>query len=375
MRKKIALMVLFILFCSVRAIAAPSRGVWVSCFTEKKVLYSRAAVLELVEFCRNSDINEIYIQLYRANQAYYDSAIADRTKYENILKSAGLDTIDLLLREAGKSDIKVFAWINVLSLSQNKEADIVKKFGTSVLTRDQYLRPSARTEAVNESDKYYLRDDQIFLEPADPRVREYIVSISNEIARRYPLLSGMHLDYIRYPYPVPYVPRSNFKRYGLTYGYGEMGIAGFKEKTGLDPLSMADEKDNFLKWDNWKRDQLTILAKAISENVKAVSKDMLVSCAVMPSPENAYSLAFQDWSGWLEEGVIDYVVLMNYTRNNRFAAEVARSALAHRGKGRVLVGIGNFLMENDRALLNEQEDLIEDLGPDGVVFFSYDSLD
>jgi uncharacterized lipoprotein YddW (UPF0748 family) len=94
----------------------------------------------------------------------------------------------------------------------------------------------------------------------------------------------------------------------------------------------------------------------------------------MPSPETAYSAAFQDWPGWLEEGHADYVVLMNYTRNNSLSKTVIRSALAQRGKGKVFVGIAAFLMERDPELFLEQTRLVENLKPDGIVFFSYDEL-
>src|SRR3989338_11259386 len=101
-----------------------------------------------------------------------------------------------------------------------------------------------RTEDVNESDKYYLRDEQLFLEPGDPRVSGYMTSILDDIITRYPDLSGFHLDYVRYPYPVPFIPRSSFNKFGLTYGYGEENIKRFKEKTGLDPLSMNYDNGN-----------------------------------------------------------------------------------------------------------------------------------
>lgn len=244
--RKIFLVLLAVLFLNHYpgyAKEEPRRGVWISSFSERKVLYSKEAGLELIQFCKREKINEVYLQFYRAGQAYY--------------KDLGIDTISFLLKEARKNNIKIFAWVNVLSLSKNKQADIIIKFGDSILTRDQYLRPSMRTEKVNESDKYYLRDDQLFLEPGDPRVTEYIASIVNEIITSYPAINGIHLDYIRYPYPVPYLPRSNFNKYGLTYGYGEKNIARFKERTGLDPLVMKDEGDNFLRWDNWKREQVT----------------------------------------------------------------------------------------------------------------------
>jgi len=352
----------------------PAKGTWVTCFSDKKVLYSKKSAFELIKFCRKKGLNEVYLQVYRNGQAYYDTKLGDRSKYEAMLKASGVDAIDYLLKEANRCNIKVFAWINVLCVGKNKNSDIVKKFGDSILTRDQHSRVSMRTEDANESDKYYLRDEQLFLEPGDLRVGEYMASVIDEIMTRYPDLSGAHLDYIRYPYPVPFLPRSSFNKYGLTYGYGEENVKRFKEKTGLDPLSMPDNNENSLIWDDWKRKQVTDLVDKLAKNIKSKSQGMIVSCAVLPSADTAFSASFQDWPGWLENATVDYVVLMNYTKNNQLAKEITRSALSQRGKGKVYIGIGNFLMKNDPQVLSEQEKIIESLNPDGIAYFSYDFL-
>ena len=348
-------MYLFLNACPIYGKGLDRRGIWVTVFTEKKVLYSKDAVLELLKFCKAAEINEIYLQVYRAGQAYYDS-----------------EMIDFLLKEAHRDKVKIFAWVNILSLAQNKDADIISRFGESILTRDQYLRPSLRSEGTNDTDRYYLRDEQLFLEPGDPRVINYILSVIEDIIARYPAISGIHLDYIRYPYPVPFLLDSRFNKYGLTYGYGEKNIERFKEAAGLDPVSMAPERDNFLRWDNWKRDQVTSLVEKISGHAKKKMPGLLISAAVVPSTEMAYNVAFQDWPLWLERGIIDYVVLMNYTRDNISAVERVRSGLAHRGKGRVFAGIAAFLMKDNPELFFEQYKIIRNLRPDGIVFFSYD---
>ncbi|TAM40771.1 hypothetical protein EPN54_02325, partial [bacterium] len=306
---------------SIEAGETSRRGVWVSVFSAKSVLYSKEGVNSLIAKCKKAKINEIYLQFLQSGNAYYDSRICDRSKYDQMIKAAGVDTLDLLLREAQENNIKVFAWVNVLSLGKNDKAEILTKFGNSILTRDQYGRPS-KTDSKMELDKYYLREDQIFLEPGDPRVEEYVLTIINEIINRYPLLSGIHLDYIRYPSPVPFIPGSRFIKFGLTYGYGPKNVERFKDKTGLNVLETLNNEDEYLAWDNWKRQQITDLVRKISSLVKVKSAELLVSCAVIPLTERAYSNAFQDWSYWLEEGVIDYAVLMDYTRDNQFAKEV-----------------------------------------------------
>lgn len=351
----------------------PARGIWVSVFSSKKVLYAKDGVNNLIAQCKKAKIDEIYLQFFQSGNAYYDSRICDRTKYDEMVKVSGMDSLDLLLREAQGNNIKVFAWVNVLSLGKNEKADILKKYGSSILTLDQYQRGS-KTESNTELDKYYLREDQIFLEPGDPRIEEYILTVVNEIINRYPLISGVHLDYIRYPSPVPFVPGSRFKKFGLTYGYGPKNVERFKDKTGLNPLDTLNNEDEYLAWDNWKRQQVTDLVRKISNLVKIKSADLAVSCAVIPLTERAYTNAFQDWSGWLEEGIVDYVVLMSYTKDNQFAKEIVKSSQGHRGKGKIYIGIGLFLMKNNPDLFFNQYRMISDLAPDGIVFFSIDDL-
>jgi len=356
------------------ALDNPNLGIWVTVFSEKKVLYSKEAATDLIRFCKQSKINEIYLQLYRAGQAYYDSKISDRAKYEEIIQTAGVDTVEFLLKEAHKNRIKVFAWMNILSLAQNKKADIIAKYGRSILTRDQYSRVSLRTESANDSDKYYLRDDQLFLEPGDPSVIEYNLSLIKEFIAGYPSIDGIHLDYIRYPFPVPFIPGSRFNKHGLTYGYGKKNIERFIAKTGFSPLSKEMNTAAFLLWDNWKRRQITDLVEKISRTVRKNFPEKLISCAVIPYLERAYNTAFQDWALWLEQGIVDYVVLMNYTRDQRLTQETVSSALAHRAKGKIFIGIGAYLMNDSRDVLSEQYKLIKKINPDGIVFFQYDDM-
>ncbi|MFH1753971.1 MAG: family 10 glycosylhydrolase [Candidatus Omnitrophota bacterium] len=351
-----------------------TKGVWITVFSDRKVLYSKDAALELIKFCRKKGIGEIYLQIYRAGKAYYDSAITDKTEYKKMLDAAGGDQIEFIISEARKGGIGVHAWLNILSIAQNDKAQIIKSYGKGILTRDQHLKTSIKSKKPETVDKYYIKEGQLFLEPGDPRVREYVLSIVDEVVGRYPDLKGLHLDYIRYPNAVPYIPDSRFNTHGLSYGYGEKNISTFREAKGRDPLKMEGDRFDVLLWDNWKRDKVTSLVKDISSHAKRNNPGLLLSCAVVPSPERAYSVAFQDWPLWIELGIVDHVVTMNYTVDNRLAMEWAKSALAHKGRGKVYIGIGAFLLNDRREIFREQRKAIADLNPDGIVFFSYDDI-
>lgn len=377
MKTRVIALLFFILFISCAAFCQEEsslrKGVWVTVFSEQEVLYSREAVLKLVSSCKRAGINEIYLQVYQSGKAYYDSKIGGRSKYEAMFKSSGADPIDFLLKEAGKNNIKVFAWVNLLSLGQNAKADIVNEFGEDIFTRDQYLRVSGRA-SPNESDKYYLREDQLFLEPGDQRVARYLISIVEEIIERYPLLSGIHLDYVRYPMTVPFIPGARFTKYGLSYGYGRENLERFKEWTGLDPLKGLKGGKNCAKWDDWRRKQLTSLVRRITKRLKEKSGSFLVSAAVVPSGERAYTSMFQDWPYWLEESILDYVVLMNYTQDKQLTKEIVRASLGYRQKGKVFVGMGLYLMKDNPEVFFEQYKMVKSLSADGIVIFSYDDM-
>ena len=350
------------------------RGVWVSVFSASKVLYSRDEAARLIELCKKAKIEQIYLQVYQSGYAYYDSKEFDSSKYQGMIKSAQIDIIDFLLKEAKKSSIKVFAWINLLSLGQNNNADAIKRFGKEVLTRDQYNRVSGRGNP-DESDKYYLREEFLFLEPGDQRVAKLLISVVEEVIERYPLFSGVHLDYARYPMTVPFIPGSRFNKYGLSYGYGIKNVERFQEWTGLDPLLGLKSAKDYLLWDNWRRDQITSLVRRIAKRVKEKSSNLLVSAAVVPAGERAYSSLFQNWAFWLEEGILDYVVLMNYTLDNQLTKELVRSSLSHRGRGKVFVGLGLYMMKDNPHTFVDQYKALLSLNPDGVVIFAYDDID
>ena len=127
-------------------------------------------------------------------------------------------------------------------------------------------------------------------------------------------------------------------------------------------------------WDDWRRNQITALVRGIAKSVKDKSKDLLVSSAVVASSERAYSSLFQDWPLWLEEGILDYVVIMNYTIDNRLAKELALASLALKAKGKVFMGLGLYLMKESTNAFISQYKAIEALNPDGIVIFSYDDI-
>ncbi|MFH1837637.1 MAG: family 10 glycosylhydrolase, partial [Candidatus Omnitrophota bacterium] len=286
---------------------------------------------------------------------------------------AGCDTFSYLIKEAKKRDISVHAWINLLSIAQNEKANIVKTFGKSVLTLDQHGKTSMK-DVKDPLDKYYIREDQIFLEPGNANVRKYLSNIAGEVVKKYPGLSGLHLDYIRYPSVVPFIPGSRFTSHGLSYGYDEGNLASFKKTYGVDIISDKYSRQNFLLWDSFRRNNVTSLLRDISKKVRGINPELKISTTIMPSIERTYLTTLQDWTLWLDEGYTDYVVAMNYTDDDRLFAFYTNSIISQRDPKSIMVGVGPYLLKDMPDVLYKELGSLLKTPASGIVLFSYDDI-
>ena len=273
----------------------PRRGLFVSLIQNPPTLSSREAMKELVRFAKETRIRILFVQIYRANQAWFPSRVGDSASYEAALKTLGEDPFAFLIREAHGAGIEVHAWLNMLSLSANEDAPLLKKYGPDILTRN----PEEKKTLAD-----YKIDSQYFLEPGDTRVREELVAVVGEIVRAYPSLDGIQFDYIRYPDSHP------------RYGYTSTNMDRFKQSTGLKKI-----KEGSRAWNDWKRTQVTELLKLLVQKARALRPNIQVSATGCMSYARALHEAFQDWPSWVNGGLVDFVTVMNYSKD---PAEYAR---------------------------------------------------
>ncbi len=372
----VVLFLSFGLFLSSSAYSSysPRIGVWVTIFSPEEVFHSTENADRFIETCVYSGIDDVYLQIYRGNKAYYDSEITDKTPFDRIFLDTKQDIIKYLLEKAKKNNIRVHAWINLLSLAQNQDASILKEYGPGILAIDQYGRTSLPEKTKDELDKYYIRENQLFLEPGDARVRKYLAAVAEEIIKKYPDFSGLHLDYIRYPSVVPFVPGARFTSHGISYGYSETNAKNFKDATGIDIKTMAPTRENFQAWDSWRRHRVTLLLAEISAASRKIKPSIEISCAIVPSVDRTYLTTFQDWTKWLENKSADYVVAMNYTDDSRLMKLNTDAVLFGRFRKKVHMGLGAYLLKDKPEELENQITYLKEVMPEGIVFFSYDDI-
>jgi len=273
----------------VRCEVPPPRGLFVSLIQNPPTLSSHETIIKLVDFSKRAHIKILFVQIYRANQAWFHSNVGDPALYEAAVKTLGEDPFAFLIKEAHGAGIEVHAWLNILSLSENEEAPLLKKYGPDILTRNLEEKKTLTD---------YKIDSQYFLEPGDTRVRKELVAVVGEIVRAYPKLDGIQFDYIRYPDSHP------------RYGYTPINMDRFKKSTGLKKI-----KEGSRAWSDWKRAQVTELLKLLVQKARGIRPKIRVSATGCMSYARALHEAFQDWPSWVNTGLVDFVTVMNYSQD------------------------------------------------------------
>jgi uncharacterized lipoprotein YddW (UPF0748 family) len=209
-----------------------------------------------------------------------------------------------------------------------------------------------------------------YLDPGNPAAARYTTDVYLNVLRNYDV-DGIHLDQVRY-----------FEGDPRHWGYNPTSVARFNQQFGRDPASQPDASDP--DWIAWRRDQVTALVRRIYLEAKALKPNAAVTAAVVAwgsGPQSIggwertapFASVFQDWRYWLQEGILDYALPMDYYREaepqNGWFDAWADFQTANRGKRDVAIGVGNFLNSMDSSLA--QIARARALGPLGVALYSY----
>ncbi|MCG8591284.1 MAG: family 10 glycosylhydrolase [Proteobacteria bacterium] len=352
------------------------RALWVLCEGSQRVLEDSTKVLRLVEDAEALGATDLFVQVYRGGRAWYDATLADPEPYQQLLAATGQDTLRLLLQEAHAAGIAVHAWVNVLSLAGNRNAPIVRDLGRSSVLVDRHGRSLLDYPGLEvpppQAGHYRMGTRGVYLDAGAPGVRDRIVATYRELLERYPELDGLHLDYIRHPDVLPFIPGSGFG-VGLDFGYGAETRERFRQETG-NQAPFQGRGGAHRGWDAWQRDQVTELVAAIAAAARGVRPALQMSAAVASHADRAYLSLAQDWRSWLDAGSLDFAVVMAYTLDDRMLDYHVDAFTRSKWGDRTWIGTGTWLFAKRPQRALDQLALVRASTAPGEALFSYDSI-
>ncbi|MCX7046219.1 MAG: family 10 glycosylhydrolase [Candidatus Sumerlaeota bacterium] len=331
---------------------APYRGLWVDAYHEGFKTPEQTAAL--VQHARKYNLNALFVEVRKAGDAYYRSRIEPiasdvAPRYDPMAHLLALchDT------SKGQLRIEVHAWLVVY---RSAIAGVTLP-PSNVLKRNPQWQCQTNTgQTVDERNLY--------LDPGVPGVMDHIETVVTDLAGRYEV-DGVHLDYIRYPDP--------------EWGYNPISLQRFQTLYRRNDRPAIDDPD----WRQFRRDQVTAMVRRLHNAVRNTRPNVKLTVAGIaygsPTPDfkdsGPYRRVYQDWAGWLNEGLVDGVFLMNYkreqdaTQQNGFR-EWNRMAARWAAGRHVCIGQGSFL--NPASLnITQIGQALSVRGLSGVAIYSY----
>ena len=345
-------------------VTPPDSSVWVHLFDD--TIKTSEGVEVMLDEIADAGIEAVIAQVVRRHDAYYDSDHLPPTPDPAL--EPGFDVLAALVDGAHERGLQLHAWF-VVAPGYHHEYD-----GLTMPSGHVWL------EHGPDSDDSWLTVDSAGSPSADyfdvglPAVHEHVAAIVADIAGRYEV-DGIHLDYVRYD--------------GQQWGYHPDALARFAAETGRSDHPAPTDPD----WVRWRADRTAALVERAAATLEETRPGALLSAAVIAGGEGpavapggfegtrAATHMFQDWPGWLDDELVDFVVAMAYVREEnpehaswfRQWVDFAGELSDHR-PGRVAVGVGAYLNSVDDA--QTQVDLVRAAtGQVAVYSYQQDSAD
>jgi len=150
-----------------------------------------------------------------------------------------------------------------------------------------------------------------------------------EVATKYDV-DGIHFDYIRYPDDEHCYCAGCRERFEKVIG----------AKVANWPADVRKDAGLRAKWLDFRRENITRVVAAVSEQVRKARPKVKISAAVFSNWAVDRDKVGQDWKLWCDRGYLDFVCPMDYTPSSAGFGDLAAMQLPLAGKVPCYPGIG-----------------------------------
>jgi uncharacterized lipoprotein YddW (UPF0748 family) len=345
----------------------PVRALWITRFDYD----TPEDVRRIVGNAAAAGFTDLFFQVRGNATAYYKSELEpwayelSGDRVEALGKDPGWDPLQLALDTIGPRGPRLHAYINVLPGWKGLEDPPAEAGQLWTAHPEWFMVDSLGCKMLPTSGWY------AFINPVLPEVREHLRGIVDELCRYE--VDGIHLDYIRYPYDYHLVARQRYPaatdeqiRRHADFSYDPASQAALFERYGWD-VSQSDIRE-------FRCDSITRVVRDISYVMQLRKPDAcLLSASVLGNPVEGRKHAYQDSRAWVRQGLVDWVVQMNYgtASFDRYLKMMKKAAGRRRFRSSVIVGIN---CKNDAEEVLAQIDRVKASGSRGLALFSYTFL-
>lgn len=234
-------------------------------------------LINIMDKLKDAGINAVLFQIRTECDALYNSQIEPwsywLTGQQGKAPYPYFDPLEFAIDEAHKRGMELHAWFNPYRAVKNEGDYTVSENHVSVLHPDWIL----------SFEKYKM------LDPGNPEVKKYILSVVKDVLTRYDV-DGIHFDDYFYPYS-PKVSTEDSKTFEMNKG-------------------------NFTNVDDWRRNNINSLMADIYKLINETKPYVKFGISPFGVVENkyagtnafeSYNILYCDPLTWLKDKIVDYV--------------------------------------------------------------------
>jgi uncharacterized lipoprotein YddW (UPF0748 family) len=361
--------------------AAPeqTRALWVT----RTTLASPESIRQMVAAAQAGGFNTLLVQVRGRGDAYYASTIEPRAP--ELAGKPSFDPLATVITDAHAAGLQVHAWVAVnlvsssVSLPASRDHVIYRAPEWLMVPREL----AAEMKKINLRSPAYIGRlarwtrahasivEGLYTSPLHPAAQDHTAAVIGEIAAKY-AVDGIHLDYVRFPNEDFDYSASAMEQFKTAIA-PELSDRERSDATGRETLDPAAYANLFPeRWNDFRRSRLTSLVIKVRNAVKNARPGVMVSAAVIPDAQLAFTSRLQDWRGWIDQSLLDVICPMAYTTEpDTFQKQIA-AARAYAGSRPVWAGIGAYQLSPTQTLAHIAA--ANKLGVAGIILFSYESL-
>lgn len=339
------------------------RGVWLS-YYEINVNNSRNTQEEYSSYidslCKSFSlygITDAFVHVRAYGDAIYKSQVYPSSKYAAGVQGGELpfDCLDIICRVMASYGIRVHAWVNPYRVHNGTDINELCDQNKA----KQWYNPSSNEDVAVVGQKIYFN-------PASVKAQQLVVQGVREILENYPV-AGIHIDDYFYPPECGDFDKDQYNSYLFSGG----------------TLSLED----------WRRQNVNSLVKALYSAVKDSGADKVFSISPAGNISNNYNSLYADVALWSSGGYADMIIpqiYFGFEHSSHPFDECTEEWLQLKGDGVIMpvglalyksgtednyAGNGQTEWTKNTNILARQVQYLRSRGCDGFVIFSAEYFD
>ncbi len=313
----------------------------------------------IVSTAKKHNINALIVHIRPCGDSMF---LSDYFPYSHILtgkqgKDPGYDAMKYMIESTHNAGMEFHAWVNPLRIKINDTPPTLSEYSPYSIWQN---------DDDESNDRYTMEyDGGIYLNPAYPEVREYIIGSIKEIASRYDV-DGIQFDDYFYPDSSEDYDQAEYESY-------------------IESLDGADAMSHL----NWRTSNINSLISGVYSAIKSVKSDIVFGISPQGNIDNDIEMGADVYSWGSIEGYCDYLCPQNYfsQKHNTLPFNTAVDnwrKLVSCEKVKLYIGLGLYKAGSDAddgTWLDSDENIKSQIeygrskGADGFMLYSFDYLE